>query len=571
VSQSDQILLSAYPISDELRERVGETAAVRFAGCVSISELQALGLFRILAALRGIEAETLWILVSDFGYQPFLPLLRVLASLTRARRLRVVDFEGVSISTSRVHTLLLDPTRLAWWSLKGILTLFSVRREAEQLLRTPRIDVAPIPPSGRVAYLKSTLWFGVQAGGSIGHVAGVANGLSRAGWAVDMLSVDVPPMLDPAIRVRRVRPRGVTGVPLELGRYVYGRAFVAEAAGALAADPPDWLYHRLWIANYAGVALSRRLGVPLVLEYNGSEVWASRNWGISPAFAATAERVEAVSLRHAHMVVTVSEVLRQELLARGVAEERIVCQANGIDPEVFDPARFGEEERRTVRRAWDVPEDAVVVLFLGTFGAWHGTEVLAAAVRRLASHRRDWLEARRVRFVFVGDGRQMPRVRALLAEVPPHLYRLTGLVPQAQAPGQLAAADMLVSPHVRNPDGTRFFGSPTKLFEYMAMGKAIVASDLEQIGEVLAGSPHVASGPLPEAETLPEGACALLTTPGSAEELMAAVWHAAERPELRARLGAAARARALERHTWQRHTEAILARLQELHGTPRGR
>ena len=49
----------------------------------------------------------------------------------------------------------------------------------------------------------------------------------------------------------------------------------------------------------------------------------------------------------------------------------------------------------------------------------------------------------------------------------------------------LAACDVLASPHMGNPDGTRFFGSPTKLFEYMAMGRAIVASDLEQIGEVL--------------------------------------------------------------------------------------
>ncbi len=61
----------------------------------------------------------------------------------------------------------------------------------------------------------------------------------------------------------------------------------------------------------------------------------------------------------------------------------------------------------------------------------------------------------------------------------------TGLVAQEEGPSYLAACDILVSPHVPNADGTPFFGSPTKLFEYMAMGRGIVASDLDQIGEVL--------------------------------------------------------------------------------------
>ena len=47
------------------------------------------------------------------------------------------------------------------------------------------------------------------------------------------------------------------------------------------------------------------------------------------------------------------------------------------------------------------------------------------------------------------------------------------------------ACDILLSPHVPMSDGSEFFGSPTKLFEYMAMGKAIVASRLGQIADVL--------------------------------------------------------------------------------------
>src|SRR5206468_9930424 len=116
-----------------------------------------------------------------------------------------------------------------------------------------------------------------------------------------------------------------------------------------------------------------------------------------------------------------------------------------------------------------------------------------------------------------------PRVKEVLREVPRELYTLVGLVPQGEAPSYLAAADVLLSPHVANPDGTRFFGSPTKLFEYMAMGRAIVASELEQIGEVLAGSHHVGRDGMPPTERTLARSLGLLVTPGSQDELIAAI------------------------------------------------
>ena len=61
----------------------------------------------------------------------------------------------------------------------------------------------------------------------------------------------------------------------------------------------------------------------------------------------------------------------------------------------------------------------------------------------------------------------------------------TGEVAHGRVPALLDACDILVAPHVPLADGSEFFGSPTKIFEYMAMGKAIVASRLGQIGEVL--------------------------------------------------------------------------------------
>jgi glycosyltransferase involved in cell wall biosynthesis len=97
---------------------------------------------------------------------------------------------------------------------------------------------------------------------------------------------------------------------------------------------------------------------------------------------------------------------------------------------------------------------------------------------------------------------------------------------------------------VPNPDGTPFFGSPTKLFEYMGLRKAIVASDLDQIGEVIE---HERSG--------------LLVSPGDVEATAASVRRLLEDPPLRGRLAAAALERVTRQYSWNEHARRILSAL----------
>jgi glycosyltransferase involved in cell wall biosynthesis len=118
---------------------------------------------------------------------------------------------------------------------------------------------------------------------------------------------------------------------------------------------------------------------------------------------------------------------------------------------------------------------------------------------------------------------------------------LTGAVDHERVPRLLDACDVLASPHVPLEDGSEFFGSPTKLFEYMAMGKGIVASRLGQIGEVLA-----------------DGETALLVEPNDARQLSEAIQRLAASSDLRARLGAAARREAVARHTWAHNAGRVL-------------
>jgi glycosyltransferase involved in cell wall biosynthesis len=117
----------------------------------------------------------------------------------------------------------------------------------------------------------------------------------------------------------------------------------------------------------------------------------------------------------------------------------------------------------------------------------------------------------------------------------------TGPLARDKVAEYLDASDILVSPHIPMPDGSRFFGSPTKLFEYMAMGKGIVASRLDQLAEVLE-----------------HDRTAWLITPGSAEELAEAISRLALDQPKREALGSAARRAAVERHCWSHNVACAL-------------
>jgi glycosyltransferase involved in cell wall biosynthesis len=458
----------------------------------------------------------------------------------------------------------LSASRVAAVSAQNIRAASVCRRELGRLLVEDRVEPRT-RDGGRVLYLNGNLWFGVKAGGSVGHVAGVANGLVRAANQLELAAAAEPPMLDRAVKFHQLRSPRTSGMPYEHNKSRFQRQMVPQLRRIVAASEPALIYERMSMSTYAGVIASRSTRLPLILEYNGSEAWIAQHWGAGLRDQGLAVMAEEASLRHAHLLVTVSKALRDELVERGFASERIVCYPNCIDPEMFDPARFDDTARRALRRRHGIPGDAIVVGFLGSFGMWHGVEVLARAIRCLVEQDYEWIESQGVRFVLVGDGLSAPEVGRILSEDSrcAAVSTLTGLVAQGEAPAYLAAADVLVSPHVRNADGSDFFGSPTKLFEYMAMAKPIIASNLDQIGDVLARSLRTPALP-DEGPGRAVSELAVLTEPGDVDQVAMAIKFLVDHPEWRARLGENARREALTHYTWAHHVAAILERASEL-------
>jgi glycosyltransferase involved in cell wall biosynthesis len=435
-------------------------------------------------------------------------------------------------------------TRLlqSWW--RDRRAAARVLEEAERRVADLGRVVQPrrMPPFAHesgVLFLRTDWTRGVKAGGSVSHLAGVLNELERQVGNVDLLTTDAIPLLDAGIRVCAIQAEARTWTRPELHQLHFNRK-LSPAAGELAR-PGRIIYQRYGAFNWTGAALSREAGLPLVLEFNGPEAWLAKHWGVGLLYPELAGRIEQANLEAADLVSVVSEPLRQHVLARGIPDQRIIVLPNGVDPQRFRPDLDGAPMRESLGLG-----DRCAIGFIGTFGPWHGVETLAEAFIRLLQQRPDL--SGKVSLVLIGEGLRLPGVKDMLREAGTlGDVVLTGLVPQAEGPAYLSACDILVLPTAPNPDGSPFFGSPTKLFEYMAMGRPIVATSLGQTTEVLE-----------------DGRNALLVAPSDPESMSRAIERFVDDPALRQRLGAVARQEVLQWYTWQHHVARLLTRIKEV-------
>jgi glycosyltransferase involved in cell wall biosynthesis len=500
---------------------------------------------RVLGRLVRRRFDAVVLVASDLR-QPRLRLTSFVLALPRASTRWRIDLRGnreaFGLPTHVAHNGLPIIRHLLAWSLAIVLAepllraldrLVKPRRIPRANRLTQRLVANAEQRPTRILYLRSQLWLGLEGGGSVAHTAGVIGGLEQAGVDVHVVSSDRLPGVAAATTI--VAPETwFDGPKREVEELAYNVAFFVAALASARRVRPQAIYQRHSAFNCGGALLSRLLRLPLVLEFNSSELWKGRYWG-GLHRARAAELVERINLRAADRVVVVSTVLRDVLMAAGVAPDKMVVNPNGVDPQQFRPDPAGTDIRRRLGL-----DSSVVVGFSGTFGLWHGIPTLAEALARVAQARSH------VHWLLIGDG---PLRRLVDDAVERHgladRVSLPGLVPHADMPAYLAACDILVSPHGRQADGGEFFGSPTKLFEYMAAGRPIVASAVGQI-----------------AEALVDEQSALLVPSDDADALSKAVVRLVDDACLRVRLAQAARQAAVDHHTWRQNAERVLTSLQ---------
>ena len=385
------------------------------------------------------------------------------------------------------------------------------------------------------------IWVGDSVGdvgGSVTHISGILQGFKSAGFRVGLVSLAPVPQ-----QIARVLDDLELGSPLSRGARLTSdveglvlNQTIRPAARRLAARlRPAIVYQRHRALLTAGIDVAAASGADFVLEWNASEVWTRANWGepsgLSRHFDRLVRAMERSLVERADLTVSVSTPAAEAAIEAGAPLGRVLVVPNGVDIEEVDRALASSSRAHGIA-------DALSVGWIGSFDLFHGVEVLVRAVALLPQH---------VSCVLIGDGarrvssEQLARTLGVADRI-----EWTGVLPHAEALVRLAGCDVLASPHPPLADRT-FFGSPTKLFEYMALSRPIVASALGQIAEVLE-----------------DGRTARLVVPGDPHALAEGIREVLALPDRGKALGRAARLEAESRHTWDGRANEILKRLESI-------
>ncbi len=384
-------------------------------------------------------------------------------------------------------------------------------------------------------------------GGEGVHIREVVSALRRLGCQVTLQEA-------PGVDVMHATETGTVPAPDKGAPSMYSRffryltrhapQFVFEAAELaynlwvwrhlsrrMKREQIDVFYERYAFFSFIGTWLARRRNIPSVLEVN--EI-AGIERARGQALPWLARKVEAAVFRRADCVLVVSSFLKQTLVQRGVAEDKIQVIPNAVREDALaDDGETGMKVRERLGL-----EERTVVGFVGQIVRWDRLDLLLDDMARLQP---EWPD---LHLLVVGPCRFMDELREQVARLSlEHMVTLTGAVERAEVVGYIDAMDICVLPH-SNP-----FGSPIVMFEYMARGKPVLAVDVGPVRDVIEDGVNGCLFPAGDRAAFRERLSALLADPVQREAVAACGLK-----DVR------------EHHTWIRNAERILQIMDELVG-----
>ena len=361
-----------------------------------------------------------------------------------------------------------------------------------------------------------------QAGCAVTMVRPWYRGMDPGGYSklADYYGLSTPftvVTLPSLLSLSRLEGRSPWGVPFLGGGSVLASMswYLWRQIRQTPAAVPLLLYGRSVLATMMGLWLQKKIGqrknIRVIFEVHS--LTQQPAWGLRYV------------LHHGDRLITISQALKRDLCSDPrIAPEKILVLADGIRRDQLNHS--AETNAAAAAMRIDIPQGfSKRVVYTGSATPGKGVEVLIQAAELTPSH---------VQFILVGE-----RITVGANQAGNDRIYCPGFVPPAHVALYQACADILVLPNVAE-GFIHAYTSPLKLFEYMAAGKPIVASDLLVLREVLQ-----------------DGHNALLVPPADPAALARAIMRLLENPKLAAKIAANAYQEA-QKYTWEKRAEKIL-------------
>ncbi len=294
-----------------------------------------------------------------------------------------------------------------------------------------------------------------------------------------------------------------------------------------ADSKPDFIYERFCHFNDAGVRFATENKIPYVTEMHVN--FEERRFYQKANFESHFIKNQLKIARMADAVVVVSGYLKDYLVECGIDANKVLVVHNAADVEIFKERGVREE----IRKKYGI-EDNVVVGFVGTMRWFHGLEHFPSVCERIKKH------IPNINMILVGGFGNEEERQKMLSEIREKdlesNFTFTGRVPLEDVPGLMEAMDICFA-----PQAGLHYGSPIKMFEYGAMGKAVLMPDHGPIQEIIR-----------------PGENGLLFKKGNLDDMVEKIVELAGDKALREKLGRRFQQEIIEKHTWKINTETIL-------------
>jgi glycosyltransferase involved in cell wall biosynthesis len=304
-----------------------------------------------------------------------------------------------------------------------------------------------------------------------------------------------------------------------------------ELTAIISREKPDLIYERSCFGLGAGRRAAKASNIRYVVEMNAPYPEEKSQMQGKSLLAFIGRRHEKEQVNGAYKTIVVSTAMKDYLIQKtGVAEHKVVVCANAVNLSKINTA---EQTVSAIRQEFNLRKEHTIIGFVGSIFPYHGVDLMIEAFRALEK------EQPTARMLIVGDGEILARLKeVVIAHGLNEKITFTGNVPHSEIFNYISLMDITVMAR------SNWYGSPVKIFEYGAMGKAIIAPNVIPVQDVMV---HGEDGLLIEDTT---------------NDLLGALHFMLRNPAERERMALQFQHKVMTKHTWETVAKQTLAACQ---------